>query len=829
MSVLFGGLLASQGCGSSVASNTFERITADTGSRVDASTGPNFGASDTGPGVVPTQDASLSANDIVVSPATTSLEVEVINGVLTASPGATFVATLNGQPAAATWSIDRGEVGAISAAGVFSANGKGTGRVVVVASVAGLTKTATLELHLKKSVNGLPATEPVYVATDPGGYGGVGGRPLSATPVPASTVTALQTALSVPDTNLKKIYPYDDTVFPRGLLPPLLQWDTSATDLDALSVKITQPSMTFDGVYAFDRSSGDANIGKYAKLQEDVWRELSNANTGADPITVEVKLHGADGRVYGPLRWSFKVAPGQLKGTVYYSSYNSRLTGGASNTELGGVLAIKPRSPNPTLAVPALAQKCHTCHTLSADGSTLFFQMGGTLTNGFGPYEAVPAGGARDHRDYPWSTKADLRTGVLTDYPTPVFGPVDRGTNPISDTGDNAHKFTWSAVYPDGSMAFSNNGLTRETRLSPAGSKLFKSDGSSTGVSIPGVQDASMPTFSPDGRMLAFNFFTGLGNPAAAAGLGRSLAAADFSCGAAPGSVTCALGTSPSFGAARELYRSATGYVGWPAFLPDAKSVLFQHTLRAPTGLELGASAPLTPADMALTDGMRSAALNSQMSTWYTAESEIWGVPSAGGGVARAMAALNGYDASGNCTLPTSNVAADAYTPSSQCRMNYMPTVNPVASGGRFWVVFTSRRRYGHVLDVHPFSNTALGQAGYGSTQKKLWVSSIEIKADGTLGASSPAFYLPGQELAAGNARGSWVVDPCKSDGGSCESGDECCGGFCRAGASGALTCQAPPANTCALEYETCKADSDCCDTTQSCLGGRCSVSTQVR
>ncbi len=43
------------------------------------------------------------------------------------------------------------------------------------------------------------------------------------------------------------------------------------------------------------------------------------------------------------------------------------------------------------------------------------------------------------------------------------------------------------------------------------------------------------------------------------------------------------------------------------------------------------------------------------------------------------------------------------------------------------------------------------------------------------------------QELLAGNARGFWVVDPCHNDGTSCETGDECCGGYCRPGTGGAL------------------------------------------
>ena len=54
--------------------------------------------------------------------------------------------------------------------------------------------------------------------------------------------------------------------------------------------------------------------------------------------------------------------------------------------------------------------------------------------------------------------------------------------------------------------------------------------------------------------------------------------------------------------------------------------------------------------------------------------------------------------------------------------------------------------------------------------------------------ASHPAFYLPAQELLAGNPRGFWVLDPCEPDGSSCMTGDQCCNGYCEA-EDGALVC----------------------------------------
>ena len=132
--------------------------------------------------------------------------------------------------------------------------------------------------------------------------------------------------------------------------------------------------------------------------------------------------------------------------------------------------------------------------------------------------------------------------------------------------------------------------------------------------------------------------------------------------------------------------------------------------------------------------------------------------------------------------LPTGPNAHDDDT-----TLNYEPTVNPVPSGGYAWVVFTSRRLYGNVATINPFySDPRFHDLTSTPTPKKLWVAAIDLNAPAGTDPSHPAFYLPAQELLAGNSRGYWVVDPCKSDGNSCETGDECCGGFCRPGPTAA-------------------------------------------
>jgi hypothetical protein len=113
-------------------------------------------------------------------------------------------------------------------------------------------------------------------------------------------------------------------------------------------------------------------------------------------------------------------------------------------------------------------------------------------------------------------------------------------------------------------------------------------------------------------------------------------------------------------------------------------------------------------------------------------------------------------------------------------------------------------------------------------TPKKLWMAAIDLNAKPGTDPSHPAFYLPAQELLAGNARGNWVLDPCKGDGQACTSGDECCGGYCEAaGPDGGLVC-ARQITSCAQIGDKCGVASDCCDKTASCIDSICSLVTQI-
>jgi hypothetical protein len=147
--------------------------------------------------------------------------------------------------------------------------------------------------------------------------------------------------------------------------------------------------------------------------------------------------------------------------------------------------------------------------------------------------------------------------------------------------------------------------------------------------------------------------------------------------------------------------------------------------------------------------------------------------------------------------------------------------------GGYYWVYFTSRRTYGNIIgnEVDEFAEK--------SKRKKLWVAAIDVDWQSKEDPSHPAFYLPGQELEAGNMRAFAALEPCKADGASCESGGDCCGGFCsQTGTDGAgepvLQCQPPVVGSCSQIGNACKTSADCCGVNEgtTCIAGQCALKT---
>jgi hypothetical protein len=223
-----------------------------------------------------------------------------------------------------------------------------------------------------------------------------------------------------------------------------------------------------------------------------------------------------------------------------------------------------------------------------------------------------------------------------------------------------------------------------------------------------------------------------------------------------------------TFSNLRDIATDSKSTLGWPAFTPDGSAVVYHAGSNAAFETDLNASGDLFFVDLATK-------------------------------TVRRLDAADGY-ANGQTVLPAKDSG-----------LSFAPTVLPEAAGGYFWVVFTSHRSYGNTL----------GSRDHGDEFGKLWVSAIDLNAAPGQDPSHPAFYLEGQEVNANNLRGFWVLSPCKADGQSCASGDECCDGYCRPADGGALQCVSTPGG-CSNEYEKCASDADCCNAMDRCINGRC-------
>ena len=152
---------------------------------------------------------------------------------------------------------------------------------------------------------------------------------------------------------------------------------------------------------------------------------------------------------------------------------------------------------------------------------------------------------------------------------------------------------------------------------------------------------------------------------------------------------------------------------------------------------------------------------------------------------------------------------------------NFEPSFAPVAAGGYFWVVFTSRRTYGNVL-------TGPAQGAAGTAVKQLWIAAIDQNPKPGADPSHPAFHLTGQDEANLAMRGFYALPPCAQNGQGCQCGTDCCGGYCAGGTDGgAPVCQSMSPG-CSQSGDKCNVTSDCCNASAgvTCINHVCSEPT---
>jgi hypothetical protein len=708
-----------------------------------------------------------------------------------------------GQVIPASWSIDRGEIGSISlTGGLFTPSGTFGGTAKITATYQGQTAQTTVTVKLKMFENGGVNVD--AGSSGAGGNGGVGGDGTGGSV--ASTVVDVLHGTPIADAGLSLLYPYDATVWPRGILAPLLMWNVGAAgDYDAIDIKLASKSFDYEGVYG-----KNAAPFKNHPISQAAWSTMLSSNQGVGD-DVDVTITFAKGtQAYGPLHVKWTVASAPLKGIVYYNSYGTKLAqnfdGALNGTPTpgrfgGATLGVHGGSTDPVLVAGASgdATQCRVCHSVAADGSLLITQREGADLREFSTYDLKQA------------------------YPN--------GETPMTPTGLDSNKivlapYAWSAIYPDGSLFLNDSsdaaGSTG-TGAGQPGNSLWKTV-SGTAPAQPQKIDtigwpdglrAAYPAFSPDGKGLAFTMYTGSSGTGALDK--RTLGYMTFDKSVNSWGPMMALFT-PDQPAGQSAQTAL-----YPAFLPTNDSVVFEVETEY-NGRDYGGTRSRQDTNgYPKNDVTQPADPTLVYNRDHGAHGELWIVPANGKGKPVRLDKLNGKGYIPVSAPGTGNYHEDR---TSEETLDYEPTVNPVPSGGYAWVVFTSRRLYGNVATQNPFwSDPRFHDLTKNPTPKKLWVAAIDLNAPPGSDPSHPAFYLPAQELLAGNSRGYWVVDPCKADGNGCASGDECCGGFCRPDqATQKLTCS-NVVPVCAQEYEKCTTSADCCNNPDyQCINNRCAV-----
>ena len=632
------------------------------------------------------------------------LVIDPQNQTLTVTgPGTTiqFTAHFAGDttPQQAAWTIDAAGIGTIDNTGLFTASGLLGGQTQVRAQVGMATGSTALTVVL-------------HLIDNPGN-------------VDPGTQTKLQGG-GTADPAFAWLYPNDATVFPRGLAAPILQF--AGTAPDATFVHISFSSFDYQGFFGAS-SPGAVN------LSPQLWTTLTQSAAAKDAVKVQLtKISG--GQVTGPITETWTIAQGSLKGTVYYNSYSSALVGGG--VQNGAVLSIKPGGSAQLLIGGQGTYDCTVCHAVSADGSTL---IAGHPTPPMSAYSTSSAYDLKNNAAQTYTSSASMNYAFGGLYPD---GTVFMSLATFSPYG---------SAQPDWPQAPSVPG-TENPPFHPA--QLIQTK-TGTVLSAPGwdgvVGNSMTPSFSPDGKKIAFNHFD--------TGAGHTLAVMDFDV------------MTSTFSGLTDIASDPTNFLCWPAFTPDSNWVIYQTDNRA---------------DYATwNDGLLDA-----KGDLYVAH-----LPS------KTVARLDSVDGYKGTQL---------YLPygTAEATLEFEPTMLPVTVGGYYWVVFTSRRDYGNTIVTTSQNDQPRKKLWVAAID----VDDQEHPSTMAHDISHPAFYLSGQEEPAGNSRGFWALDPCAQNGASCLTGDQCCSGFCRqsTGADGGpVVACVPPPTGCSQEYEKCSQSTDCC------------------
>lgn len=622
--------------------------------------------------------------------------------------------------------------------------------------------------------------------------------------------------------NISVLYPYPATVFPLGLPSPLIQWQNNnspATTASAVKVTLRFPS-TGTPIFSWAEIVPELQTAPTptlagqprATIPQSVWQDfqqtvVQNSGTlGGDALFVIQRY--VSGVLKAEVPTTIHFANGQLKGNVFYNSYGTNLVQNFGSTVKGApfgaaTLQVAANGTSPTVVVgyndPTLSGAgCRVCHNAASGGTLL-------LSNSYLSQGSTGSG----------ATEAT----TFTYNPTLGTPALIQGSETL--VGSYASNvFTYAALSPDGTYL-----LSSAAPASAGGaSALYTAAGASISSNVPSGLHAATPVFSPDAAHVAFNFYSGSASPlyTASSGDGQSLAMMDFV-------------PPKTFSNFRKLYTPTALYSVWPTFLPPGQNgIVFQNEITS------------NGRDWA---GTRSTCDGTGACNNIGATAELWWVSTGTTPVATRLANMNG-----GTYMPRSAAGANYHGTSAQNGTyyeevyNYEPAALPVTIGGYSWVVFTSRRLYGNVATLDPYwSDPRYQDLSVQPTTKKIWIAAVATNPTAGTDPSYPAFYLPGQELLAGNSRAYFTLAACEAPGAPtaanlCTSNLDCCGA---SATPATAVCQLDPpplanpptshcvatsSSTCVADASSCTSDAQCCNFANGsrCGSGKCNPAPPI-
>lgn len=452
------------------------------------------------------------------------------------APSVTLTVTGASPGSRPVFRVTNGAVGSVNQSGVFTASGKAAGETEIEVTVGGEVLRARVVVKIDQRQNGGPASTAADIGA--GGLGGVGGEGFG-----AAVTDELRDAFAgaaTSDPTLTLLYPYDRTVFPLGVLPPLLQWSRgSSGTIDAVRIRLSAgPHFRYEGLFGRPALLGaNAPLVRHP-IARDVWDAATLSAAGGE-VEVEVTPL-ADGAPRGPLTSRWKIALAPARGRVYYQAYNTDLAENYGGTTVSGrpmggaTLSIVMGEESPTLVAgrdSADHSGCRVCHSVSAYGDRMIVQHG---------------------EDYTRSSAIDLKNG-------------NAETTPFADG-----LAAWAGLSPDGTLGLASSVDVGGPRQASGALGLFDVQ---SGAAVPSTGLAefatsiALPAFSHDGKTVAFTLFGGPSTPAIGEANGRKLVAMDFDRARSHFSNPRLIWEAPA----------ADQRPGFVSFLPTSGGVVFQR------------------------------------------------------------------------------------------------------------------------------------------------------------------------------------------------------------------------------------------------------------